>query len=78
MLTRYAAINSEFMTEDVRNGARKRGFPEAPSARAGGAVTIRASRDRIIEKSGYRKTRNPLAHATPATLWRSLICREAA
>lgn len=78
ILTQYASINFEFMTEDVRHWAHKLGLPEAPSARAWGAIALRACRENIIRKQGYRKTQNPLAHGTPATLWRSLICRDVA
>lgn len=78
LLEQYAVSHFEFMTEDARNWAHRFGLPQAPSARAWGAVALRACRDRIIVKAGYRKTANPLAHATPATLWRSQIYREAA
>lgn len=78
ILTSYASIHFEFMTEDVRNWAEKLGLPQAPSARAWGAVAIRASRENVIRKEGYRKTQNPLAHGTPATLWHSQIYRRAA
>jgi hypothetical protein len=78
ILAQYALIHLEFMTEDVRNWAERLGFPPAPSARAWGAVALRAARERLIERHGYRKTCNPLAHGTPATLWRSQIYREAA
>lgn len=78
LLQSYAASHLEFMLEDVRNWAHRIGFPQAPSARAWGAVALRGARERLILRAGYRKTQNPLAHGTPATLWRSLIYREAA
>jgi hypothetical protein len=78
LLEQYAVSHYEFMTEDVRNWAHRLGLPKAPSARAWGAVALRACRQSIIVSAGYRKTQNPLAHSTPATLWRSQIYREAA
>lgn len=78
LFEQFAVSHWEFMTEDVRNWAHKLGLPAAPSGRAWGAVALRACRDRIIVSNGYRKTTNPLAHGTPATLWRSQIYREAA
>lgn len=78
LLEQYAVSHWQFMTEDVRNWAHKLGLPEAPSGRAWGAVALRGCREGIISREGYRKTVNPLAHGTPATLWRSQIYREAA
>lgn len=74
----FAARHAEFMTEDVRRWATDEGLNGAPSARAWGAVALRACREGIIAKAGYRRTQNPSAHGTPATLWRSAIYQAAA
>lgn len=77
-LEQYAFSHFEFMTEDVRKWAHSLGLEQAPSARAWGAVALRGAREGLIVKVGYRKTQNPLAHSTPATVWQSLVYREAA
>lgn len=59
----------DFMTEDVRLFAESNGFKAPVTSRSWGAVMLRASRAGIIKKVGYKSTRNPLAHRTPATLW---------
>lgn len=61
---------NEFMAEEVRTMAAKTGFTQPPSNRAWGAVIQRASRDGIIEFVGYQKTKNPMAHCTPAGVWK--------
>lgn len=73
MLVDYATGHQEFMTEDARKWASDAGLPPPPSARAWGAITLRASKEGIIHAIGYRPTKNPSAHRTPATLWRSDI-----
>jgi hypothetical protein len=78
MLEQYAFDHFELMTEEVRAWAQDKGLAEPPTARAWGAVALRAARNRIIVKVGHRQTRNPLAHSALATVWRSEIYREAA
>lgn len=58
-----------FMAEEVRQYAHDRGLPQPPSARAWGAVMIRAAKNGIIRAVGYGLTRNPQAHKTPARVW---------
>lgn len=62
--------NAEFMAEDVRAYAEDKGLPKPPSARAWGAVIVRAKKEGIIRAIGFRSVKNPKAHRTPATLWR--------
>lgn len=78
LLAEYASTHAQFMVEDARQWAHKTGFPEPPNARAWGAVVQRACREKLIVRAGYRKTSNPSAHATPASLWQSTIYSEAA
>lgn len=69
-----AALNclgpENFMMEEIRAMAFKTGFPAPPSDRAWGSVVQRAVREELIEFVGYSKTKNPLAHRTPAAMWR--------
>ena len=68
-LERFIQSHKEFMVEEVRV-ASKGIVPEPPSKRAWGGVVLRASNQDLIEKAGFRAVKNPLAHRTPATLWR--------
>lgn len=64
----YANSHSEFMIEDIRNASV--GFvPEPPSKRAWGGVTVKAAKNGIIKRKGFRNVKNVKAHCTPATLW---------
>ena len=63
------AIFARFLAEDIREYATQRGLERPPSARAWGAVMLRAARLGKIDKCGYASTTNPRAHGTPATLW---------
>ena len=64
----YALIHKEFMAEEVR--AASHGLvPEPPSKRAWGAVFMRAAKENILKRKGFRNVTNPKAHSTPATLW---------
>lgn len=75
----YATFNREFLGEEVRQWAHERqGLSKPPKACAWGAVMVRAARDGLIERAGYRTTSIPPQHAKPAVLWRSLIYREVA
>ena len=58
-----------FLTEDVREYAEQHGVPIPPSKRAWGGIVIRAAKEGLIKKIGYRNTTNPKSHATPATEW---------
>jgi hypothetical protein len=60
-----------FMAEDVRLYANLRGLAKAPSDTAWGAVMKKAKKSELIEAIGWGLTKNPLAHRTPATLWKS-------
>jgi hypothetical protein len=69
----FAGIRHEFLGEDVRTWAHEQGLPLPPMACAWGAVMLRAARERIVVRAGYRTTRIPPQHAKPAVLWQSLI-----
>lgn len=73
MLKQYAVENREFMTEDVRVWANANGLAAPPAPQAWGAVTQRASREKLIVVDRYQPTRVPPAHATPRPVWRSKI-----
>lgn len=71
-LLKYIVNNKEFMTEEMRV-ASEGIVPFPPSARAWGAVIIKAKRNKLIQSAGFRAVRNPKAHRTPATVWRVLV-----
>jgi hypothetical protein len=60
-----------FMIEDFRDYLKVH-LVAPPSARAFGAVAVRASREHLIGKAGYELVKNPRAHRTPATVWKKL------
>lgn len=72
LLVDFLRTNGErpFMAEDVRNYASLRGLNDPPSKRAWGAVMVRAAKAELIKAIGFGFTKNPLAHRTPATLWK--------
>ena len=63
----------KFQTEDVRGWAYGYGLPEPPNRRAWGGVMVSAKRRGIIQFVGYENVDNPLAHSTPASVWRGGI-----
>ena len=70
-LVDYAKSNDQYMAEDVRTASIDI-VPEPPSKRAWGAIFAKASRKKIIERVGYGNVKNPKAHCTPATIWRTI------
>jgi hypothetical protein len=60
---------NDFMTEDVRN-ACKGVVPEAPTARAWGAIILKAAHADLIRKVGIRPVKNLRAHRANAAVWR--------
>lgn len=74
LVCQFACIRHEFLGEDVRRWAHEtQDLDLPPKACAWGAVMVRAARERIIVKAGYRMTRIPPQHAKPAVLWSSLV-----
>jgi hypothetical protein len=65
--------HGEFMVEQVREYAYKRGFETPASARAWGGPIRRASHDGLIVFVRNQKTKNVKAHSTPAAVWRKVI-----
>ena len=63
---------TQFMAEEVRAWAYKRGLTEPPNHRAWGSVIARAKRDGIIRHIGYRQVANPQAHKANASLWEKI------
>ena len=59
----------EFMAEEVREYAYKRGLPKPGSERAWGAIFYRANKAKIIKCLGTRKVKNRKAHSANASLW---------
>lgn len=64
----YCKTNKEFMAEEVRVAATDV-VPEPPSKRAWGSIFMKAAKNEVIKRIGFKKTTNPKAHRTPATLW---------
>lgn len=69
-LKRFLSIHvGTFQAEEVRSYAAQMDFPLPPSARAWGAVIVRAAKEGLISGVGYKAVRNKKAHATPARVW---------
>lgn len=70
ILRDYISVSAiPFLAEDVRLYAEISKYPVPPSKRAWGAVFVKAYKLGLIHYAGYGRTKNPLAHRTPATLW---------
>jgi len=67
-LKQFIQENKEFMAEEVRI-ASKNIVAEPPNNRAWGGVIVRAARQGLIKRKGFRNVTNTNAHCTPATLW---------
>lgn len=67
-LKRYMLDNPVFMAENVREAATGI-VPEPPSKRAWGGILVRAAKEGLISRMGFRNVKNARAHCTPATLW---------
>jgi hypothetical protein len=69
-LCRFISLHKgPFQAEDVRRFAVS--VPHPPSLRAWGSVIVKAARLGLIEAVGYETVSNPLAHSTPARVWRA-------
>ena len=68
-LVSYCRDNDEFLAEDVRTASLGL-VEEPPSNRAWGAIFVKARKNNLITKIGYKEVSNPKAHRTPATLWK--------
>lgn len=64
----YIATNGEFMSEDVRK-ASLGVINKPPSLRAWGSIIVRASKEGLIKRVGFRNVTNAKAHSTPASVW---------
>lgn len=74
-LLKFLKTNTTFMAEDVRTASI--GFvPEPPSKRAWGGIIVRAAKQGLIQKVGFRNVKNAKAHCTPAAVWESLYFEE--
>lgn len=71
LLALIATRDSPFMTEDVR-AVSKQMLPTPPDARAWGGVMMRARRMGLIELIGYQKSKDPVAHCNPRSVWRKV------
>jgi hypothetical protein len=61
---------STFKTEDFRAWYLDQGYPQPHDAHVWGALTNRASRDRVIRFTGsYAPTVSPRTHAHPVKVW---------
>ena len=74
-LIEYLTINpyKAFQTEDVRTWAYASGLPTPLNCRAWGSVISNAKKNGLIEFVGHENVDNPLAHSTPAAVWRKDI-----
>ena len=69
VLVQYIETTKEFMTEDLRKYSES--YIEVPhSTRAWGGIMVRACKEGLIERIGFKNVSNPRAHSTPATLWK--------
>lgn len=65
-LLEYIKTNKVFMTEDVRLASN---IPPPPSERAWGGIIVKAVKEGLIKRKGFRNVKNAKAHCTPASLW---------
>ena len=56
------------MAEDIRLTA-KLTVPEAPHRRAWGGILVKAKKEGLIKKVGFKSTTNPAAHCALAGVW---------
>ena len=68
-LINFIKLNDEFMVEDVRK-ASEGIINEPPSLRAWGGIIVRASKENLITRVGFRNVTNSKAHSTPASVWK--------
>ena len=59
-----------FLAEEAREWCIFRGLPAPKNHRAWGSVICKAVKMKLIQFCGYEKTSNPLAHSTPAGVWK--------
>lgn len=59
----------EFMIEDFRLSAEIRGLKKPPSARAYGAIAVKAKKENLIVSYETAKTRGKSAHRANANKW---------
>lgn len=59
--------HDQFLAEDVREFAEKRGITDPPDGRAWGHVLRSAARENIIRKVGYAPARS--SNLSPKVLW---------
>ena len=71
-LRSYMINHRMFMIEEVRE-ASKGIVPEPPSTRAWGGIVVKAVKQGLITRVGFKNVKNAKAHCTPASLWMSLI-----
>jgi hypothetical protein len=67
-LLSYIKNNKTFMTEEVRIASEEY-FAPPPSNRAWGAIIVKAVKNGLISRIGYKSVTNPKAHCTPAAVW---------
>jgi hypothetical protein len=70
-LLHFLRTNQAFLTEDVRIASTDI-VPDPPSKRAWGAVILKAKREGLVRRIGFRNVKNPKAHCTPAALWKKV------
>ena len=67
-LVGYIKTVNEFMAEDLRKASD--GIVNTPpNLRAWGGVIVRAAKEKLIKRTGFRNVTNAKAHSTPASVW---------
>ena len=74
-LVDFAGANIEFISEDVSDASKEKGFPQPPTDRAWGTVYVKAVKAGIITQYGIGRSRR--RHASICPLWRSLVFKAA-
>lgn len=69
VLVEYIKTTKEFMAEDLRKYSESY-IDTPPSTRAWGGIMVKACKEGLIERIGFKNVKNPKAHSTPATLWK--------
>jgi hypothetical protein len=68
----FAALRTQFRTEEVRSYAEQRGLSSPPSARAWDGIIEKAACAGIIERIGFTTCENVKAHRNNVSCWRGV------
>lgn len=64
--------NGPFMMEEFRSYCALMDLPMPPHNRAFAGIIMKAVKAGIIQRVGFKNTRNPKSHRTPASVWQQV------